>query len=390
MISWRRSSAWTRWPVGGPRWPRRDPREPPAPLRVLSPVRLAPVLALAVGLGVTACKPRPTAAPYAPGQGPKAEALIAGAKPQLDAVAVPDAKVIANRVLRGNLAFLAQGPGRFRGSVQVSGNELVTLALTEEGYALRYKLDAFPTGFYHGPPSACAVEALLGVALDAEDLVALVLGGAPVIAEPYEIVEQGWDSAAGREAVTIRNGRFVQRLDFAKLGDTWQFAGSKLWQRKPDGSRGAWIWSLAHEDMARHGDAMLPARTRVLAPGKRKDNLLVIQYKSRDLDPAFAKQAGDGGNTTDGGNATDGGTPTDDGGDDWGGDDIRYAGSRSTTVGGASSSGVSPGSRPSPRGRRSWGSVGRIDPVRLRRWFPEAVSGSHDRARVHGPGVSRR
>ncbi|MBL8946251.1 MAG: hypothetical protein JNK45_24010 [Myxococcales bacterium] len=286
--------------------------------------RPAPVLlslALAVGLGVTACKPRPTAAPYAPGQGPKAEALIAGAKPQLDAVAVPDAKVIANRVLRGNLAFLAQEPGRFRGSVQVSGNELVTLALTEEGYALRYKLDAFPTGFYHGPPSACAVEALLGVALDAEDLVALVLGGAPVIAEPYEIVEQGWDSAAGREAVTIRNGRFVQRLDFAKLGDTWQFAGSKLWQRKPDGSRGAWIWSLAHEDMARHGDAMLPARTRVLAPGKRKDNLLVIQYKSRDLDPAFAKQAGDGGNTTDGGNPTDGGTPTDDGGDDWGGAD---------------------------------------------------------------------
>jgi hypothetical protein len=73
--------------------------------------------------------------------------------------------------------------------------------------------------------------------------------------------------------------------------------------------------------MARHGDAMLPARTRVLAPGKRKDNLLVIQYKSRDLDPAFAKQAGDGGNTTDGGNPTDGGTPTDDGGDDWGGAD---------------------------------------------------------------------
>jgi hypothetical protein len=281
-------------------------------------------LALAVGLGLvaTACKPKPTAAPYAPGQGPKAEALIADAKPQLDAVAVPDAKVIANRVLRGNLAFLAQGPGRFRGSVQVSGNELVTLALTEEGYALRYKLDAFPTGFYHGPPSACAVEALLGVALDAEDLVALVLGGAPVIAEPYEIVEQGWDSAAGREAVTIRNGRFVQRLDFAKLGDTWQFAGSKLWQRKPDGSRGAWIWSLAHEDMTRHGDAMLPARTRVLAPGKRKDNLLVIQYKSRDLDPAFAKQTGDGG-ATDGGDGGDGGGDGagDSGASDWGGED---------------------------------------------------------------------
>lgn len=268
----------------------------------------------ALGLAAVACKPKPTRAPYGPGEGPKAAELIAGARPQLDAIAVPEAKVIANRVLRGNLAFLAQGPGRFRGSVQVSGNELVTLAFTEDGYALRYKLDAFPTGFYHGPPSACAVEALLGVALDTEDLVALVLGGAPIIAEPYEIASQGWDSAIGREAVTIRNARYVQRLEFAKAGDGWQFVGSKLWLRAADGSRGAWRWSLSHEDMARRGNALLPGQTRVLAPGKRKNNQLVIQYKSRDLDPAFAKTA-----ATDDGGADDG--AADDGADDWGADD---------------------------------------------------------------------
>ncbi len=290
--------------------------------RVNCPRALVVVSLLGI-LGLVACKPKPTSAPYAPGQGPQAAALIAGAKPQLDAVAVPDAKVVANRVLRGNLAFLAQAPGRFRGSVGVSGNELVTLAFTEAGYALRYKLDAFPTGFYHGPPSACAVEALLGVALDAEDLVALVLGGAPVIAEPFDIVEQGWDSAAGHEAVTIRNPRFVQRLEFAKLGEHWQFVGSKLWRRDADGSRGDWIWSLSHEDLAMHDGAMLPARTRVVAPGKRKDNLLVIQYKSRDLDPAFAKGSDDGARADEGG-ADDG--AAEGSADDWGGDDGAWEG----------------------------------------------------------------
>lgn len=265
-------------------------------------------------LGAAACRPKPTAAPYEVGHGPVAAALIAGARPQLDAIAVPEAKVVANRVLRGNLSFLAQAPGRFRGSVQVSGNELVTLAFTEDGYALRYKLDAFPTGFYHGPPSACAVEALLGVALDTEDLVALVLGGAPIIAEPYEVAEQTWDAEAAREAVTIRNGAHVQRLEFAWTGDGWQFTGSKLWRRGADGSKGAWIWSFAHEEMQQLDGARLPARTRVEAPGKRKDNLIVIQYRDRDLDPAFAKTT-----TGDDGTPTDGGTP--EGGDDWGSED---------------------------------------------------------------------
>jgi hypothetical protein len=265
-------------------------------------------------LGAAACRPKPTAAPYEVGRGPEAAALIAGARPQLDAIAVPEAKVVANRVLRGNLSFLAQAPGRFRGSVQVSGNELVTLAFTEDGYALRYKLDAFPTGFYHGPPSACAVEALLGVALDTEDLVALVLGGAPIIAEPYEIAEQKWDDEAAREAVTIRNGAHVQRLDFAWTGAQWQFTGSKLWRRAADGSKGAWIWSFAHEELQEHGGARLPARTRVEAPGKRKDNLIVIQYRDRDLDPGFAKTT-----TSDDGAPTDDGAP--EGGDDWGGED---------------------------------------------------------------------
>ncbi|MFO0633698.1 MAG: hypothetical protein U0168_12680 [Nannocystaceae bacterium] len=286
-----------------------------------------PSVALLWLLVASSCGHKRISAPYAPGQGPRAQDLLALARPQLDAVAVPDAKVVANRVMRGNLAFLAQAPDRFRGSVQVSGNELVTLAATEVGYALRYKLDAFPAGFYHGPPSSCAIEALLGIAFDLDDLVALVLGGAPLLSEPRETLSQGWDTAGGYEALVVANDRYVESLHFRKQGDGWIYVGGKLWQRKPDGGKGTLLWTLEHEELERHADAVLPARTRIVAPAGKKQNQVVIHYKTRDLQPPFARtqpdDGGDGGgsggsgpSTT--GNDTDGG---DEGGDDWGEDD---------------------------------------------------------------------
>lgn len=282
------------------------------------------LVALAV-LVMASCGHRNIRAPYAPGQAPAQALLLASTARQLEAIAVPEAKVVANRVMRGNLAFVAQAPARFRGSVQVSGNELVTLSFTEQGYALRYKLDAFPSGFYHGPPSACAIEALLGVALDGDDLTALVLGGAPVIAEPRTTLEQRWDAEGGFEALVVANDRFVEQLNFVPQGDAWRFVGGKLWRRGADGSRGPLLWTLAHEELERHGDVVLPARTRITAPAGRKSNTVVISYKTRDLAPAFAQGSGGGvdptqGGATEGGHDTDGGDATA-GGDDWGDDD---------------------------------------------------------------------
>lgn len=262
-----------------------------------------------------ACKPTRIAAPYGPGQGPSIETLIAATTPKLQAIQVAEAKVVANRVLRGNLAFVAQAPARFRGTVGISGNELVTLAFTEAGYGLRYKLDAFPAGFYAGPPSSCAVEALLGIAIDEDALVALVLGGAPVIDAPYQSEPKGWNREIGAEVLVLSNARYVEELRFVPNGSVWQFAGARLWERKSDGGRGRQLWSLAQEGLERVGDTMLPTRTRISAPGKRKDNLVVINYRQRDTDPAFAKTSDDAG----GEGGADGGKPDDGGG--WGEDD---------------------------------------------------------------------
>jgi hypothetical protein len=201
---------------------------------------------------------------------------------------------VLNRVARGNLAFLAQQPERFRGSVQVSGNELVTLSVHEEGYALRYKLDAMPAGFYHGPRAQCAIRSVLGIDMSQEDLVAAVLGGAPVIAGPHDIVSQGWDHEAAVEKLVIANGAHVEELRFALKKGSWRFVGARLWMRNAEGGKGQKLWSLDHEGLHAVGDATLPEKTTIRSPGKRKDNLVVISYRDRDLDPAFAKGSDEG------------------------------------------------------------------------------------------------
>lgn len=206
----------------------------------------------------------------------------------MDALTVPDATIVLNRLARADLAMLAQTPSRFRASVSKSGNELVSLAFSENGYSLRYKLDELPNGYYEGPPSECAVEAMLGVPFTYDGLVALVLGGAPILQEPYEILDQGWNSKGGYEALLLANQHFEQELRFARLGDRWYFAGSEMWQRA-EAQRGTRLWLLSHEDQRAVGSSILPSRTIVRAPGRRQDIVIVIHYETYDLDPPWAR-----------------------------------------------------------------------------------------------------
>ncbi len=249
-----------------------------------SPLRCAVVLGL---LALGGCR-HAMPAPYARGNAPGAEDLLGRTGAQLPAIQVSKAKVIANRTLRGNLAFLAEAPGRFRGSVDFAGNELVTLAFHEQGYALRYKMDAFPAGFYEGPPSPCAVQALLGISFETEGLVNLVLGGAPVIAEPYEIREQKWDRRGGYERLVLANDTLVQELRFGWVGNEWRVTGGQLWERKGQGT-GRRLWTVEHLELVSEGGIYLPTKTKVSTPGKRRDDTVMINYKERNTDPAFAK-----------------------------------------------------------------------------------------------------
>lgn len=254
-------------------------------------------LALAAGAGVAplACHAPAVAAPYAAGQAPSPEVLLAAVAPRISALQVSSAKVRINRSPQANLMFLAQKPGRFSGQVQIAGRELVSLAFSEDGYALRnVAADGLPTGYYAGPPADCAIRQLIGVPFAADELIALMLGGAPRIAGPFEVVEQRWDRKLGHEVLRLRTAGAEQELRFAWTDGAWWVAGSTLWLRGADG-RLTRVWSLLHEDLRRIDGTVLPSRTRISRPGGRREERVTITYRKQIPNPDLGEAGPDSG-----------------------------------------------------------------------------------------------
>ena len=250
---------------------------------------------VALSLALGGCHGRPSRPPYPPNAPPAAQALIDAAAPRLSALQVSSAKIRLGRSIAGNLMFIAQGPGRFAGQIQVSGKELVSLALHEQGYALRYVAGGgLPSGFYSGPPSECAIAELLGVELAARELVALVLGGAPLLDAPREVIAQGWDRRRGEEVVRLRSDGYEEELRFRWLGEGWWPAGATLWRRAADGSL-AWIWTIAHESPRTVGAAVLPGKSVITRPDGRRQQKVTITFREQNPDPALGAVGGDDG-----------------------------------------------------------------------------------------------
>jgi hypothetical protein len=218
--------------------------------------------------------------PYPPGNPPEVTELMAATAPALRSIQVPRAKVRQGAGPAASLMLVAQAPARFSGTIQVSGNELVTLAVNENEYGLRWVggregAQALEPGYYSGPPSRCAVETLLGVDLDPEAFVEMVLGGAPLIDEPHHIVDRRWDRKAGRERLTIENGAYKQELAFAWAEGRWQFAGAKLWALTSSGGE-QWLWTISHEELHEVGGETLPRKTQIRRPKARGKGEAVI------------------------------------------------------------------------------------------------------------------
>lgn len=246
---------------------------------------LVPVLAALLAVAAAGCRPPDIVPPYAAGQAPAPATLLAAAQPRISAVQVPVAKIRVGRAPSGNLMFLAQTPARFSGQIQIAGHEFVSLAFHERGYTLRnVAADNLPGGFFAGPPADCAIRRLLGVPFSTRELVALVLGGAPVLPPPYEVVGQDWDPRLGHEVLRLRTPDHEQELRFAHVAGTWWPAGSTLWQRRPDGSL-ARVWTLLHEGLHPEDGTVLPSRTRLAGPSKRRQDLVIITYNQRNVNP---------------------------------------------------------------------------------------------------------
>jgi len=230
-------------------------------------------------VAVTLAGCRGVEAPYPPGARPEVADLMAATAPTLESVTVPRAKVRRGGGPAANLMLVAQAPARFSGTIQISGHELVTLAVNEAAYGLRWiggrdDDDNLAPGYYTGPPSRCAVETLLGVSLEPAAFVDLILGGAPVIDGPHEILDRRWDRRAERERLTIANPAYRQELAFAWIDGHWQFAGATLWALR--GAEPTWLWTIDHEELRTVGQHVLPAKTQIRRPKPRGRGELVI------------------------------------------------------------------------------------------------------------------
>jgi hypothetical protein len=230
--------------------------------------------------------------PYPPGQAPEVADLMAATAPSLHAIQVPRAKVRQGGGPAANLMLVAQSPARFAGTIQVAGNELVTLAVNEEAYGLRWVggregAGSLTPGFYSGPPSRCAVETLLGVDLEPEAFVDLVLGGAPLIDEPHEILDRSWDRKAGRERLRIGNDTHQQELAFAWIDGHWQFAGATLWVL--DGGKPRWLWTISHDELHEVDGELLPRQTQIRQPkpSGKGEVVLNVSFQKQIANPAL-------------------------------------------------------------------------------------------------------
>ena len=262
------------------------------------------------------CKGRPTKRPYDRGDAPAPEVLLESMQARYASLRVPKAKIREGRSPAAKLLLLAEAPERMRGTIQVAGNPLVELALNEQGYALR-NLRGQPgleEGFYHGPPSRCSVRSLLGVDLESEQLVNLLLGGGPLIDGPHQITGQDWSK--GRERLSLRNETFEQRLEFAWVDGGWWFAGSSLYLLSGDQTQ--WLWTIRHEKLEKRSGTVVPTKTTIKRPVPGDTLELNISYTKQVVEQPLpqngATESGEG--PQDGGGETQGG---DAGWDDEGG-----------------------------------------------------------------------
>ncbi|PRQ09402.1 hypothetical protein [Enhygromyxa salina] len=298
----------------------------------MSPRSVTLTLALA-GLLMTSVACKGIERPYPPDQPPEVTELMIATAPALQSVQVPRAKVRQGGGPAASLMLVAQAPARFTGTIQISGNELVTLVVNEDEYGLRWVggregAQSLAPGYYSGPPSRCAVETLLGVSLEPEAFVKMILGGAPLIDGPHQVIDRGWDRKTGRERLRIANDRYEQELAFAWIPKSggrdghWQFAGASLWAIDSSGAP-EWLWTISHEELHEVDGAILPAKTQIRQPKPRGRGEAVINVSFQkqvanpqlggelSADPPLEPGADSGGNGANAGDDWD---------DDWGDD----------------------------------------------------------------------
>lgn len=277
------------------------------------------ILLMASVVANAGCHPRNVRAPYQDAP-PNPTMLLRSDQPPIEAIQVPKAKV-RQRAGSATLMFSAQRPDRFVGTVQIAGNELVSVALRPDRYELRQPAGR-PSlrGFYDGPPSPCAIAALLGLPMEPKVLVSMLLGDAPVIVSPAQSIEghaQRWERAyPGHEVLVLEEDDLRQELRFRWISKAWHFAGTSVYRR--DNDRWAPVFSIAHRDFESFGERHLATRMDITSNDHTGESQTVkIHLLDVNVNPASLRRESSLNASTD-----PSAPPVDRWDDDWGDEDV--------------------------------------------------------------------
>lgn len=199
-----------------------------------------PALSLLSGLALTGCPHGNVVRPYPE---PTAQEILQHLRslrdraPSLNAETRTDVRLGSDRV-NVKVQMLAAWGGKLRFQA-LDPNETMAADLASDGK--RYCLiDVHANCGECGPATPETVARLVRIPLQPDEVVAVLLGTAPVIDGDTTDV---WDASEGREIVTIKSGGRSERLVLAGgAGKSWDLLEAEL---DEDGKK---MWSVRHKD----------------------------------------------------------------------------------------------------------------------------------------------
>ncbi len=214
--------------------------------------------AIALALSLAGCITKPIVRPYPERtaadvradlqkQAAAMRTIRASARAEYDGPGLQDAKV--------SVSLLAVRGGRLRIDAEAPmGGALATLVADGARFAM---LDVRENRFLSGPAEACNVARLLQVTLAPDEIIDILLGGAPLDGEPLSLY---WDPKKGHEVVELQraNGSRL-RLRAAPRAGGYDLVSAEVLH--PDGGVLHRIEHLAFID--RGNGLRLPQRTNV-------------------------------------------------------------------------------------------------------------------------------
>lgn len=220
--------------------------------------------------------PKPAVRPYPPPSGQELLAALRARQARLQtlqATAKVDHFAHGGQRVRVKVhLWLARG-GKLRIEADSPlGGSLATLTADGQRFAL---LDVRNNRFLVGPATACNVARLIGLAIPPDDVVAVLMGGAPLAGT---IASVGWDPRdGGREVLTLAlDDGGSERIELDARDHTWDVMRAERRDRA-----GKVLWRVANRDFKPVGDVRLPEVEDIQEPPHGAD----AEIKFRALSP---------------------------------------------------------------------------------------------------------